>query len=320
MFVDTTVITCKAGDGGKGCHSVEKGRNKMYRRPNGGDGGHGGSIVFLTSRNVHTLLDLRMRQHYEGRRGANGGANDMRGANGEETVVRVPIGTLVYDEKNNLLMKDLCHEDERLIVCRGGQGGKGNHRHAAASPGEPGDMRRLRLDLKLIADVGLIGCPNAGKSTLISHITKAKSRIAAYPFTTKEPVLGVVGMNEGRPLVVADIPGLIEGAHAGKGLGLQFLKHVERTKMFVQLIDMAGTDGRDPYQDYETVLKELKEYSPDFNKRKRVLVANKMDIPGAAQNLIKFKKKVPEKILEISAVTGQGLPKLVTHLLELFSS
>ena len=317
MFIDSAIIFCEAGHGGNGCNSSERGRrNVRHRRPTGGDAGPGGSVVLVASPHVHTLLDLQMRKTFRAENGKHGGANHMSGAVGADLEVSVPLGTEVHDEETGMLLKDLVVAGARVVVARGGAGGKGNHKRAAASSGEPGETRAVRLELKLIADIGVVGFPNAGKSTLISRVSNAKSKIAPYPFTTKEPILGVVKHSDGDSLVVADIPGLIEGAHEGRGLGLEFLRHIERTKFFLELVDMAGADGRDPVRDYEILNEELVRYSPEFGAKPRVVVANKMDIPAAAENLVKFKNAVRVPVFEISAATGRGIPELVNHLFE----
>lgn len=315
MFVDSAAIFCFAGNGGKGCNSFDRSKSVIHPRPTGGDGGHGGSVVLVARKRVRTLLDLQMRKTFRAEEGVIGGGKNMAGADAEDLLIDVPMGTEVFDEETGHLLKDLVNEDDRLVVCRGGAGGKGNHKHSLATPGELGETRTVRLELKLIADVGLIGFPNAGKSTLISHVSNAKSKIAAYPFTTKEPILGVVKFDDDS-IVIADIPGLIEGAHEGRGLGHRFLRHIERTRLFIHIVDMAAVDGRDPVSDYHVIREELAGYSKEFLSRPIVVAANKMDVPEAAENLVKFKKAVKEPVFEISAATGQGLRELMNYVRE----
>lgn len=313
MFIDSAIIFCQAGQGGDGCNSFLKGKGSGHHRPDGGDGGHGGSIVLVTDPQVHTLLDLQMRKTFRGRDGKHGSSSNMTGADAEDVAIRIPIGTEIYDEKMGYLLKDMAASGQELVVCRGGPGGKGNHRNASSTAGEMGEFKTIRLELKLLADVGLVGFPNAGKSTLISRVSNAKSKIAAYPFTTKEPILGVVKMDD-ESFVIADIPGIIEGAHEGRGMGDRFLRHVERTKVFVHIIDMAGVDGRDPVEDYHAVNSELENYTEGFAGRPRLIVANKMDIPQAGDNLVKFKRAVQSPVHEVSAATGQGVNELIRTL------
>lgn len=314
MFVDRAVIFCFAGAGGNGCNSYEPGRNVHHLRAVGGDAGAGGSIVIEADKNVRTLLDLQMKKTFKALHGKHGGPHNMTGKVAEDMLIRVPAGTQVFEEPEGYMIADLVKPGDRVVAAKGGAGGKGNHRHADATRGEPGEEKTIRLELKILADVGLVGCPNAGKSTLISHISNAKSKIAAYPFTTKSPILGAVRNSEGRSLVLADIPGLIEGAHEGKGLGHQFLRHIERTRLFLHMIDMAGVDGRDPLDDYRAIRKELESYLPNFKRRPFIIAANKMDVPEAKVNLVKFKKKVRVPVFPISAATGEGLDRLKNEL------
>ena len=314
MFVDSATITCQAGKGGDGCNSYLRGKSFRHRSPNGGDGGTGGSVILVAKKQVHTLLDLKVRKTIKALEGKHGSSNHKTGANGYDTWVPIPVGTEVYNETTGHFLKDMYLEDESLIVCRGGVGGKGNHRRSESTRGEPGESKVIRLELKLIADIGLVGFPNAGKSTFISRVSNAKSKIAAYPFTTKEPILGVVKFNDGDSFVMADIPGLIERAHEGKGLGHRFLRHIERTRLFLHLVDMAATEGRDPADDFRVINEELANFSPIFCQKPQILVANKMDIPASADNLVKFKKKVTLRVHEISAVTGQGVGELIASL------
>jgi GTP-binding protein len=261
------------------------------------------------------LLDYRFKKHYQGGRGGHGGSKGKKGKTGDDAILRVPVGTVLWDADTDLLIRDLSEHGQSLVVAKGGQGGLGNtHRDVSTQP-TFGEERNIRLELKLIADVGLLGFPNAGKSTLISSISKVKSKIANYPFTTKQPILGIVrGEGDEADFIVADLPGLIEGAHLGKGLGLKFLKHVERTKILAHVIDMSGSEGRDPLQDYKKINDELTEYSKDLSEKIKIVVANKMDLPESANHLKRFKRKYKDKIFTISAKDKTGLDELVGHL------
>lgn len=318
-FVDQARIQIQAGNGGKGCESHYQDKYTRYPIPNGGDGGDGGDVVLVADRNIHTLLDFRFKQHYQGERGAHGSSNNKRGKNGESCVLRVPVGTMIWDYDTDLLIRDLTSNGDSVIVAKGGHGGRGNNHNRTVTLPRSGDVRTVKLELKVIADVGLIGFPNVGKSTLISAISKVKSKIASYHFTTKAPVLGIVEDEEDpdQKFVVADLPGLIEGAHEGKGLGHQFLKHAERTKILVHVIDMAGSEGRDPLDDYYKICEELDLYSEELLQKHRILVANKMDVPEAKKNLTRFKRKVTKDIFSISAKEKEGLEKLVVAIRKL---
>lgn len=313
MFVDEAVILCKAGDGGKGCQSFDR-RNPRRPRPTGGDGGPGGSILVEASPNIHTLLDFQLTRNFEAQKGANGSSSDMRGHTGKDNLLFVPPGTEIFDRRTGELLKDLDKAGARVTVCRGGQGGHGNDKHRAAVAGEPGEEKELLLKLKLIADVGLVGFPNAGKSTLISRLSNARSKVASYPFTTKNPILGVVKFEDDLAVILADIPGIVEGAHTGRGMGIEFLKHVERTKALLHIIDFAGVDGRDPVSDFRALNLELDSYSQVLAKKSQIVVANKIDLPEARENLKTFKKKIKVEVLPISAATGEGLDELRDRL------
>ena len=313
MFVDEAIITCIAGRGGKGCNSFDR-SNPRRPRATGGDGGPGGSIFIEARPNIQTLLDFQLNRYFTAEHGGNGSSNDKRGHAGEDFILGVPAGTEVYDRRTSDLLKDLKAIGDRVLVCKGGLGGHGNNKKEAATLEELGEEKEIALKLKLIADIGLIGFPNAGKSTLISRVSNAKSKIAAYPFTTKNPILGVVKFEDGQTKVLADIPGIIEGAHEDKGMGLGFLKHVERTRVLLHLIDFAAVDGRDPLSDYEALNRELSLYSKELAKKEQILVANKMDIPEARQNLVKFKKKIKKELYAISAATGEGMKPLLQRL------
>ncbi|MBI3601702.1 MAG: GTPase ObgE [Candidatus Omnitrophica bacterium] len=313
-FVDQARIHIQAGSGGKGCESHYSDKYTRYPIPNGGDGGRGGDVVLMADRHLHTLLDYRFKQHYQAQSGAHGSSNNKRGKNGEDCILRLPMGTMVWDYDTEFLIRDLTVHGDSVIVAKGGLGGHGNNHHRTVTAPQAGEKRTVRLELKVIADVGLVGFPNVGKSTLICAISKVKSKIASYPFTTKAPVLGIVNDDHEKKFVVADLPGLIEGAHEGKGLGYQFLKHAERTKILVHLIDMSGSEGRDPLEDYDKICEELDLYSEDLLHKYRILVANKMDLPEAQAHLRRFKRKITKDILVISAKEKQGLEKLVAAI------
>jgi GTPase len=315
VFVDQAKIEVKAGAGGNGCESYY---TDMYTRrgiPDGGDGGHGASVIIRADRNLRTLMDFQYKRHFFGAHGGHGSSKNKRGKDAPDIVVRVPCGTIVKDETIDCVLGDLDSDQEELLVAHGGKGGMGNRKGRVMTPGQPGEQKFLILDLKLIADVGVVGYPNAGKSTLISSVSNATPKVAAYPFTTKAPTLGVVG--EGADsFVIADIPGLIEGSARGKGLGDRFLRHVERTKILIHLIDMAGFEGRDPLEDYRIINLELKNYSPEVSKKAQIIVANKMDLEAASANLIRFKKKTRKKVYPISALQKEGLEELIDAIRE----
>ena len=320
MFVDHARIQVQAGGGGKGCESHYRDKYMRYPRPDGGDGGKGGDIALAADRNLHTLLDYRFKQHYTAVSGGHASSNNKTGKRGEDCILRVPVGTMVWDYDTGFLVRDLAAHGDRVIVVKGGAGGHGNNRGRTVTPPQPGEARMLRLELKIIADVGLVGFPNAGKSTLICAVSKVKSKIADYPFTTKAPVLGIVKDETGeeKDFVMADLPGLVEGAHEGKGLGHQFLKHAQRTKVLVHVIDMSGGEGRDPVEDYHKIRKELDLYEDGgLSRQRRILVANKMDIPGAKTNLARFKRKVTKDIFSISAKEHKGLEEIMGAIREL---
>jgi GTP-binding protein len=310
-FIDSAKIYVKAGSGGRGCSSFY--RDKYTRRgiADGGDGGRGADIIIRADRNLHTLLDFQFNRHFTGKHGAHGSGNQKKGKGAPSITIHVPCGTTVRDIGTNCLLRDLTSDGDTLVVAKGGAGGLGNRSRREATPGVPGEERQILLDLKVIADVGVVGFPNAGKSTLISHISNAHPKIAAYPFTTTSPVLGVVHASR-KTFVIADIPGLIEGSASGRGLGDKFLRHIERTRLLLHLVDMSGFEGRDPIDDYLVINKELRQYNSQVGKKTQVLVANKMDLEPAAKNLARFKKKVPhKKVFEISALNSTGLEDLI---------
>jgi GTP-binding protein len=310
MFADQAKIYVKAGSGGRGCQSMY--RDKYTRRgiPDGGDGGQGADVLVRCDRNIRTLLDFQYRRHFIGLHGGHGRGKGKKGKDALLLVVRVPPGTVVKDIRTDCVLRSLDEDAQELTVARGGKGGLGNQHHREATEGEPGEEKELLLDLKLIADVGVVGFPNAGKSTLISSISNAHPKIAAYPFTTKEPVLGVVKSSE-KAFVIADLPGLIEGSSRGRGLGDRFLRHVERTKILMQLIDISGSEGRDPLEDYRVIDRELKDYSKEVASKPRLLVANKMDLETANKNLARLRKAMKKRIYPISALQKTGLEELI---------
>lgn len=312
MFVDQSKINVKAGAGGDGCNSMYRDRYHRYGRPDGGDGGKGADVIFEADSNIHTLLDFQYRQHVVAERGSHGGSNHKKGRHGEDLHIKVPPGTVIKDAQRGLVLRELIKPGGHVIIAKGGAGGKGNSRGRSAEPGSPGEEKTVILELKLIADVGIVGYPNAGKSALISKISSARPKIADYPFTTKAPVLGVVKIHGGATFVVAEIPGMIEGAHLGKGLGDRFLKHVERTKVLIHLVDIAACEGRDPYKDYIGLNKELRLYSKELIRKIQFIALNKSDLWQAKENIKKFEKHLrSSKVYPVSAVTGKGVKELL---------
>lgn len=324
-FVDQVKVYVKAGDGGRGCVSFR--REKFIPRggPNGGDGGRGGHIIFKATRNLNTLLDIKYQQQYRAKKGEHGMGKDMHGKNGKDLVIPVPLGTLIKDVETDEILSDLTIENQEFIAAKGGRGGLGNAHFKSATrqaprfaqPGEPGEERTLFLELKLLADVGLIGLPNAGKSTLISALSSARPRIADYPFTTLRPVLGVVQYGEYKSFVITDIPGLIEGAHKGTGLGFQFLRHIERTSVLLHLIDISEMAEGDPVDNFEKINKELKLYSIDLIKKPQAVAGTKLDIKGDGKRLDRLEHYCKDKgydFYPICSVTGEGIKKLVSYL------
>ncbi|MFA6141800.1 MAG: GTPase ObgE [Candidatus Omnitrophota bacterium] len=311
-FIDEARIFVKAGDGGDGCSSRFRTIINRIGSPDGGPGGDGADIVFSADQNIHTLLDFQFRQHFKASCGTNGSSNHKKGHRGEDLIIRVPPGTLIRDANTGLILRDLAKVGDSVIIAKGGHGGRGNSRGRESTPGSKGDELTLLLELKLIADVGIIGYPNAGKSTLISKISGARPKIASYPFTTKSPNLGVIKLDDDLRVLVADIPGLIEGAHRGRGLGHKFLRHVERTKVLIHLVDIAATDARSPCSDYLKLNEELKLYSKELAEKLQIIALNKIDSPEAKAHIKEFKKRFPrKKYYEISAITGKGVDKLM---------
>ncbi len=324
MFIDEAVIRIKAGGGGNGCMAFRREKFVPRGGPSGGDGGRGGDVIMESSERHNTLIHFRFNPEYTAERGRHGEGSNCTGRDGESVILKVPVGTIVYDKETGEKIHDFSQPDERIIVAHGGRGGRGNQHFATSThqaprehePGQPGEERVLRLELKLLADVGLVGYPNVGKSTLISRISAARPKIADYPFTTLEPNLGVVTIGElpnEESYVVADIPGLIEGAHNGTGLGIQFLRHIERTRLLAHMIDVSDSSGRpDPVQDFGVIMTELASFGAGLEKKPIIVVAAKMDVvnPEKLAKLRKYAKKAKLELYEISAVTGAGIAAL----------
>jgi len=311
MFIDHAEIYIKAGDGGDGCHSFSKVKFQRYKRPDGGDGGKGGDVILVSDNNVQTLVDFYFRKHFKAQSGSNGSGDHKKGSIGKDCIIRAPVGTLVKDRDEGITYCDLNKAGRSVVIAKGGSGGRGNSRKRDALPGKDGEERNIVLELKLVADLGIIGYPNVGKSSLLSRISNAKPKIANYPFTTKTPALGLVRLDPERSFLVCDIPGLIEGAHSGRGLGGDFLRHVERTRVLIHMIDMASMERRDSVQDLKSINNELGLYNAALLKRPQILAANKMDMPEAPENLRHFKKKVKKTIYPISCVNGEGIKELL---------
>jgi GTP-binding protein len=318
MFIDYAKIWVKAGDGGNGCVSFRREKYVPKGGPDGGDGGRGGHIYIEAVQNLDTLMDFAGKHHWHAENGQPGSGSNKHGASGRDLIISVPPGTLIYDIDLDLLLKDLKEVGLKVCVCRGGRGGKGNKAFATATnqtprhaePGKKGQERSIRLELKLIADVGLVGMPNAGKSTLISRCSAARPKIADYPFTTIEPVLGIVELSDFRRFVMADIPGLIEGAHDGAGLGHEFLRHIERTTILAHILDIMPTDGSDPAENYQAIRNELEQHSEVLAQKQEVVVANKIDLDPNGQIAKDLQEKLKTKVHAISAVTGSGIKEL----------
>lgn len=326
MFYDYTKVFVKAGDGGDGCVAFRREKYVPFGGPSGGDGGRGGSIILQAGSGLRTLADFHAKKHFKAERGGHGEGNRRHGKNGDDLVLNVPLGTVVRDAATGELLADLIQDGQEAVVARSGRGGRGNARFATstekaprfAEKGEPGEERWLELELKLLADVGLIGLPNAGKSTILSRVSAARPKIADYPFTTLEPCLGVVRLAEGESFLLADLPGLIEGAHAGAGLGHKFLRHIERTRLLIHVLDTAGTGGKDPLEGFCTINRELALYSPELGKRPQVIAANKMDMRESRLNLERLQAALPDReVFPVSAVTGEGLDRLMFRVAEL---
>ena len=321
MFVDQVKISLKAGDGGNGITAYRREKYVPFGGPAGGDGGKGASVIFEVDEGLRTLLDFRYQTHFKAKKGENGQSSNMHGRNAEDLVLKVPPGTIVKSVETEEVLADLVEDGQRAIVAKGGRGGRGNSRFATprnpapdfSENGEPGEEIDVTLELKLLADVGLVGFPSVGKSTLLSIVSKAKPKIGAYHFTTIKPNLGVVSTPDNRSFVMADLPGLIEGASDGVGLGHQFLRHVERTKVIVHMIDMSGSERRDPIDDYHVINKELVAYKQRLEDRPQIIVANKMDMPDAEENLELFKEEIGDDhiIIPLSAVSRDNIDQLL---------
>ena len=321
MFVDQVKIYVKGGDGGNGMVAFRREKFVPKGGPAGGDGGKGADVIFQVEEGLRTLMDFRYQRHFKAPRGEHGMSKNQHGRNAKDMIVKVPPGTIVADANTKEVIADLTEHGQQAVIARGGRGGRGNSRFASPSNpapelsenGEPGQERDVTLELKVLADVGLVGFPSVGKSTLLSVVSAAKPKIADYHFTTIAPNLGMVETEDNRSFVMADLPGLIEGAHSGIGLGHQFLRHIERTRVIVHVIDMAAIEGRDPYEDYVTINNELQEYNMRLLERPQIIVANKMDMPDAEENLKVFKEKLEEDypIFPVSALTRSGLRELL---------
>lgn len=329
MFIDEVTVELMAGDGGNGCMAFRREKYIEMGGPYGGNGGRGSNIIFKVDEGLNTLIDLRYRRVIKGQKGENGLGKGKNGAKAEDIIVKVPQGTIITDYESNLVIADLTKKDDEVIVAYGGRGGRGNIALATRTNpapsfcenGEPGEVRKVKVELKLLADVGLVGLPSVGKSTFISKISAAKPKIAAYHFTTLSPNLGVVKASGNRSFVVADLPGLIEGASLGEGLGDQFLKHIERTRVIAHIIDMSGFEGRDPYNDYLVINKELENFNPKILQKPQIILANKMDMPNSDENLKNFKLKFKNiEVYPISGVTGAGISEVVNKLADMLDN
>lgn len=325
MFLDEARVYVKGGDGGNGVIAFRREKYVPEGGPAGGDGGRGGNVILEADEGMHTLIDFRYKRHYKAARGQHGQGKNMHGARGQDLLLRVPVGTVIKDSESGEFIADLTAHGQQALVAKGGHGGRGNARFSTsanraptiAENGAPGGERWLSMELRLLADVGLVGFPNAGKSTLISRISAARPKIADYPFTTLTPNLGVVRSGDNDSFVVADIPGLIGGAHEGAGLGHGFLRHIERTRVLLFVLDAAETDGRDVLEDYETLRSELGSHDPQLLLRPFLIAANKMDLPRAQENLPRLRKAFGDGLICISAVTGQGLSRLIERVYRL---
>lgn len=328
MFVDEVNILVNAGDGGDGCMAFRREKFVPMGGPYGGSGGKGGDVIFRADSGLKTLIDLKYQKHIKGLNGLNGEGKNKNGKSADDVIVKVPIGTTIKDNNTGLVLADLKKNGEEVIVAYGGRGGRGNVSLSTKSNpcpsfcerGEPGEVRNINATLRMMADVGLVGLPSVGKSTILSQISAANPKIASYHFTTLSPNLGVVKTKNEKTFVVADLPGLIEGASNGLGLGHKFLKHVERTKIIAHVIDISGSEGRDPYEDYLVINKELQEFNPKLLEKPRIIIANKMDLPNAKENLDKLREEIGDiKIFEIEAISNKGLEEVINYLGEMTS-
>lgn len=328
MFIDEVIIDLEAGSGGNGCMAFRREKYVEMGGPYGGNGGKGADIIFKVDEGLNTLLDLRYKKLIRGDKGENGLGKGMHGAAAENVIIKVPEGTVITDIDTGLIIADLVKNGEEAVVAHGGRGGRGNIAFATRSDpapnfaenGEPGEVKRVKVELKLLADVGLVGLPSVGKSTFISKISAVKPKIAAYHFTTLKPNLGVVRASNNRSFVVADLPGLIKGASLGEGLGDKFLKHIERTRVIAHIIDMSAFEGRDPYEDYLTINKELEDFNKKILDKPQIIIANKMDMPTSKENLKKFKEKVNVEVFEMSAMNGEGIDKIINKLADMLDN
>ena len=325
MFVDEVILELNAGRGGNGCMAFRREKYVEMGGPYGGNGGHGGNIYFEVDEGLNTLIDLRYKKIYKAENGEHGTGKGCHGKNAPDLIIKVPLGTVVSDIESNFIIGDLTKKGDKVLVASGGRGGRGNMAfatHSNPAPafcenGEPGEVRKVKVELKLLADVGLVGLPSVGKSTFISKISAAKPKIAAYHFTTLSPNLGVVKTKDGRSFTVADLPGLIEGASLGEGLGDKFLKHIERTRVIAHIIDMSSSEGRDPYEDYKVINKELENFNKKLMDKPQIVIANKMDIDGSKENLEKFKKEVNVEVYPMSAIENKGIDEVLIKLADM---
>ena len=329
MFVDEVIVKVAAGDGGDGCTSFRREKFVPMGGPNGGNGGHGANVIFKTDEGLKTLIDLKMMKHVKGDKGGNGKGQDRHGADANDVVIKIPCGTTITDVETGDVIADLVHKDEEFIVAHGGRGGLGNHAFAThennapefSELGEPGEKLTIKCELKVLADVGLVGMPSVGKSTLINAISNANAKVGAYHFTTLSPNLGFVKLNDNRSFIMADLPGLIEGASEGIGLGDKFLKHAMRTKVIAHVVDMGAEEGRDPIDDYKKMVNELAKYDEKLVNKPHIIIATKMDLDNAEDNLAKFKKELPnEEVYPIIAPLDEGLDDLIIRLADMVDS
>lgn len=328
MFVDEVLLRVEAGNGGDGCTAFRREKYISMGGPYGGNGGHGADIIFKVDEGLHTLLDLRYQKTIKAPKGENGRGKNQHGKGASPLIVKVPLGTVVTDMDTGLIIADLSHKNQEEIIAKGGRGGRGNTAFKTqtntapdySENGEEGERKNLKVEVKMLADVGLVGLPSVGKSTIISCVSASKPKIAAYHFTTLTPNLGVVGASEGRSFVMADLPGLIEGASEGEGLGDKFLRHIERTRVIAHVIDMSGFEERNPYDDYVLINKELEAFNKKLMEKPMIVIANKMDVEGAKENLEEFKKKVDCEIFEVSAVSKTGLDAVVNRLADILDT
>ena len=325
MFIDEVIIELNAGRGGNGCMAFRREKYIEMGGPYGGNGGHGGNIIFKVDEGLNTLIDLRYKKIYKANNGEHGEGKGCNGKNADDLIIKVPLGTVITDMDTNLVIGDLTKKDDEVIAAYGGRGGRGNMAFATRNNpapsfcenGEPGEVVKVKVELKLLADVGLVGMPSVGKSTFISKISAAKPKIASYHFTTLTPNLGVVKTKDNRSFTVADLPGLIEGASLGEGLGDKFLKHIERTRVIAHIIDMSGFEGRNPIDDYKIINKELENFNKKLMDKPQIVIANKMDLENSSKNLEKFKKEINCEIFEISAINGKGIDKVLIRLADM---